>query len=75
MPVAGGLGPSNLEQMLPLILGSAGSSAVWVDMESSLRTCTAQGTDTFDVAKCFACAMVAVDNFGMPSTPASPGAT
>lgn len=74
-PVAGGLGPSNLEQMLQLILGSAGSSAVWVDMESSLRTCTAQGADTFDVAKCFACAMVAVDNFGMPSTPEPPGAT
>ncbi|KAG8459073.1 hypothetical protein KFE25_002480 [Diacronema lutheri] len=64
---AGGLGPGNLEQSLRLILAASAGRAVWVDMESSLRTRTADGDDTFDVAKCFTCAMVAVDHFGMPA--------
>jgi hypothetical protein len=48
------------------VLAIAEGAPVWVDMESSLRTHTVDGRDVFDVSKCFACAMVAVDDFGMP---------
>jgi hypothetical protein len=56
-----------MERMLESILANAAETApVWVDMESSLRTPTADGGDVFDIGKCFACAMVAVDSYGMP---------
>lgn len=59
---AGGLGPANIAASLEAVLASAGASkGLWVDMESSLRTRTAEGEDVFDVSKCFACAMAAVD--------------
>jgi hypothetical protein len=48
------------------VLAIAEGAPVWVDMESSLRTRTVDGGDVFDVGKCFACAMIAVDDFGMP---------
>eukprot|EP00302_Diacronema_sp_CCMP2436_P001996 CAMPEP_0179842764 /NCGR_PEP_ID=MMETSP0982-20121206/3310_1 /TAXON_ID=483367 /ORGANISM="non described non described, Strain CCMP 2436" /LENGTH=250 /DNA_ID=CAMNT_0021727077 /DNA_START=254 /DNA_END=1006 /DNA_ORIENTATION=+ len=56
---AGGLGPANIEETLRALL--VDGSSFWVDMESSLRTRTEDGTDVFDVSKCFACAMVAVE--------------
>lgn len=34
---AGGLGPDNLEQQLPLIFKAAAGQRIWIDMESSLR--------------------------------------
>jgi len=48
--------------MVPAILPLAeGRDDVWVDMESSLRTVTADSNDVFDISKCFACAMAVVD--------------
>ena len=62
---AGGLGPANLGEQLRRMVEVVGASearrgdSFWVDMESSLRTILADGTDLFDVNKCVACAIQA----------------
>ncbi|KAF0718141.1 Aste57867_1879 [Aphanomyces stellatus] len=67
---AGGMGPSNIAAMLTRIGDVAGTHAVWVDMESSLRTTvrTADGKDTdiFSIDKCFACITSGVTSAGLP---------
>lgn len=35
---AGGLGPENLEQQLPLIAAAAGNARIWIDMETRVRS-------------------------------------
>jgi len=68
---AGGLGPSNIEAQLLKIAAVTGETAVWVDMESSLRTVVVDKKannaehDTFSVEKCFQCILVGV-KFGLP---------
>ena len=51
---AGGIGPRNVKEVVKAALERAGERTVWIDMESSLRT-VIEGTDTFDVNKCFKC--------------------
>lgn len=45
---AGGLGPDNIAEQLPLIATAAGDSMFWVDMETKLR----DEKDRFDLSKC-----------------------
>lgn len=50
---AGGIGPSNISQVLSDVKLASRGRPVWIDMESSLRS-TKNGKDVFDVDKCFA---------------------
>lgn len=52
---AGGLSPENIKEQLCSIGAAAAGRSLWVDMESSLRTKTADGKDVFDVNKAVAC--------------------
>jgi hypothetical protein len=58
---AGGIGPSNLEQVLAAVAKAAGDVPVWIDMESSLRVQVADkqtpSMDCFSLDKCFSCAL------------------
>jgi len=47
---AGGLGPDNLAEQLPLIGAAAGETRIWIDMESRVRT-----DERFDLAKVRRC--------------------
>lgn len=49
---AGGIGPDNIHRVLQEIMAVAGDYAVWIDMESSLRS-TNNNKDIFDVTKCY----------------------
>lgn len=50
---AGGIGPSNVRQVLPEVSSAAGQDRkFWIDMESSLRSIR-NGKDIFDLDKCF----------------------
>lgn len=51
---AGGIGPTNVRDVLRRISTTAGNREVWIDMESSLRS-TKNGKDVFDLDKCFQC--------------------
>lgn len=65
---AGGIGPSNIADVLSAVETAANGKTVWVDMESSLRvlitdkhqTCA---TDAFSIDKCFQCVLVAAHLF------------
>lgn len=49
---AGGMGPANIENVLPSLALTTGATLVWVDMESSLRDIVG-GKDIFSIDKCF----------------------
>eukprot|EP00592_Proboscia_alata_P001082 CAMPEP_0194382380 /NCGR_PEP_ID=MMETSP0174-20130528/60157_1 /TAXON_ID=216777 /ORGANISM="Proboscia alata, Strain PI-D3" /LENGTH=299 /DNA_ID=CAMNT_0039167655 /DNA_START=34 /DNA_END=933 /DNA_ORIENTATION=+ len=51
---AGGIGPSNIIDVLDAIRTSGKGRAVWIDMESRLRS-TKDGRDVFDLDKCYEC--------------------
>jgi hypothetical protein len=57
---AGGIGPSNIKDVLNAILTSASGRSVWIDMESSLRSFT-NSQDVFDLNKCYSCILVACE--------------
>ena len=52
MGYAGGIGPTNIQQVLRETTAAAGEHPFWIDMESSLRS-TTNGVDVFDLDKCF----------------------
>ena len=52
---AGGIGPSNIQHVLKTVLNLANGKAVWIDMESSLRSINDYGVDIFDLDKCNSC--------------------
>lgn len=52
MGYAGGIGPSNIKQVLQETTAAAGEHSFWIDMESSLRSIK-NGVDVFDLDKCF----------------------
>jgi len=49
---AGGIGPSNIHQVLKDVTAAAKGHAFWIDMESSLRS-VKNGKDVFDLDKCY----------------------
>jgi phosphoribosylanthranilate isomerase len=52
---AGGIGPHNIQTVLPDVVqaaGSGGRASFWIDMESSLRSIK-DGKDVFDLDKCY----------------------
>jgi hypothetical protein len=49
---AGGLGPDNLEEQLPLIGAAAGNTRIWIDMETNVRS---DHDRKFDLAKVRRC--------------------
>lgn len=49
---AGGLGPDNLEQQLPLIAAAAGDARIWIDMETRVRSDDDQQFDLAKVRRC-----------------------
>jgi len=51
---AGGIGPSNITTVLQSVMSFATERAVWIDMESSLRSIK-DGKDIFDLYKCYSC--------------------
>ena len=55
---AGGIGPVNIKEVLTDL--EAQNESFWIDMESSLRS-TKNGSDVFDLDKCFKCIGVTVD--------------
>lgn len=75
---AGGIGPSNITEVLDHVSTAAKGKMVWVDMESSLRTtivtkrklqdgAVEEGrADVFSIDKCFACVLVGTQRFGLP---------
>mmetsp|Transcript_36496 Transcript_36496/g.56072 ORF Transcript_36496/g.56072 Transcript_36496/m.56072 type:complete len:205 (+) Transcript_36496:391-1005(+) len=53
---AGGIGPTNIEEVLSKIQSVAKGRSVWIDMESSLRTKQKNDSnDVFDLDKCRSC--------------------
>mmetsp|Transcript_35428 Transcript_35428/g.82168 ORF Transcript_35428/g.82168 Transcript_35428/m.82168 type:complete len:123 (-) Transcript_35428:324-692(-) len=52
---AGGIGPSNIDEMLERVSRAAAGRTTWIDMESSLRTklSSTEDGDIFDINKCF----------------------
>lgn len=55
---AGGIGPSNVNEVLTDLLQT--NQIFWIDMESSLRS-SKDGLDVFDLDKCYKCIAAAVD--------------
>jgi hypothetical protein len=53
---AGGLGPENLEQQIPLIGEAAGDTDIWIDMETRVRSDNDRLFDLSKVARCLAIA-------------------
>lgn len=53
---AGGLGPDNLAEQIPLIGKAAGDTRLWIDMESNVRS---DGDRQFDLAKVRRCLEIA----------------
>lgn len=49
---AGGIGPTNIEQVLTDVIKAAQGTPVWIDMESSLRSIK-NDKDVFDLDKCY----------------------
>lgn len=49
---AGGLGPDNLEQQLPLIAKAAGKARIWIDMETRVRSADDRQFDLGKVRRC-----------------------
>jgi len=49
---AGGLGPDNLEQQIPLIGAAAGETPIWIDMETRVRSSDDSRFDLDKVARC-----------------------
>lgn len=81
---AGGIGPSTIAHTLDGVLSAAGDKEVWIDMESSLRTCVVSGergadgtplplegraADMFDVAKAFQCIRICKEKGVSLTTP------
>lgn len=68
---AGGIGPETIANVLGAIQLAAKDTAVWIDMESSLRAkiTSPSGiiTDVFSIEKCFACVLVGLQ-FGLPAS-------
>lgn len=58
---AGGIGPENIVGVLEKVAEAAAGRRTWIDMESSLRTETADGRNVFDLGKVFACIDAAVE--------------
>ncbi len=52
---AGGLSPANIVEQLGAMVASSTGLPFWIDMESSLRTELADGSDAFDVNKASQC--------------------
>lgn len=66
---AGGIGPSNVADVLSKISDSIpNTKAIWIDMESSLRS-QKNGRDVFDLDKCYQ-VIVEVGNQGLLTHPA-----
>jgi hypothetical protein len=67
---AGGIGPKTIKEMLSKIQQIGHGAAIWIDMETSLRTKVvgeAGGVqDVFSIEKCFECIMIASDSLGIP---------
>jgi hypothetical protein len=67
---AGGIGPKTIKEMISKIHQVSHSTAIWIDMETNLRTkvvCEAGGVqDIFSIEKCFECIMIASDYLGIP---------
>lgn len=57
---AGGIGPMNIHQVLEDVIQAGNGCAVWIDMESSLRSIK-NGMDVFDLDKCFVVISAACD--------------
>lgn len=51
---AGGLGPQNLAEQLPLIAAAAGETRVWIDMETHIRSMDDAAFDLTKVRDCLA---------------------
>ena len=49
---AGGLGPENLAEQLPLIAAAAGDAHFWIDMESGVRSDDGRQCDLVKVQRC-----------------------
>jgi hypothetical protein len=49
---AGGLGPHNLEEQIPLILKAAGTNRIWIDMETHVRSAYDRQFDLKRVERC-----------------------
>lgn len=67
---AGGIGPKNIMEMLAKIQHVSNGKAIWIDMETSLRTKVISDTgdvkDVFSIEKCFECIMIGSDSLGIP---------
>lgn len=55
---AGGLGPENLAEQIPLILAAAGEARIWIDMETKVRS---EDDRHFDLSKVRKCLEIASD--------------
>jgi hypothetical protein len=53
---AGGLGPDNLADQIPLIMKAAGNESIWIDMETRVRS---QSDAVFDLDKVTKCLEIA----------------
>lgn len=49
---AGGIGPNNIHKVLKDVVKAGSGRAIWIDMESSLRS-VKDGKDVFDLDKCY----------------------
>lgn len=59
---AGGLGPDNLAEQIPLILKAAGNARIWIDMETKVRS---DNDSLFDLAKVRRCLEIAKPFIGV----------
>jgi phosphoribosylanthranilate isomerase len=57
---AGGIGPTNVRQVLSDVQKASSGRSFWIDMESSLRS-TKNGADVFDLYKCYEVIAAACD--------------
>jgi phosphoribosylanthranilate isomerase len=64
---AGGIGPKNIEKVLGDVIEAGKGKAIWIDMESSLRS-QKNDKDVFDLDKCYH-VIEAVCNAGIQSHP------
>jgi len=67
---AGGIGPSNIQNILLGVQSAALGKPVWIDMESSLResvkTKNTEELDSFSIQRCFDCILIGVKDFNLP---------
>jgi len=57
---AGGIGPTNIVKVLSDVIEAGNGRDIWIDMESSLRS-SKDGSDIFDLNKCYECVKAVVD--------------